>query len=531
MTDIDAARRAENFPVASWLLPRDVRARARDFYAFARAADDVADAPALSASEKRARLAAMKPAADPLGPEARDLLRAFEQDVAKARYADWDELMAYCRLSAAPVGRYLVRVAGGGAAAWPATDALCAALQVLNHLQDCAQDYRRLDRVYLPRDWMAAAGATVDDLAQARTSPALRRVFDRMLDGVDGLLEQARPVHAAVGHPMLGREAAGIRAIAKRLSRALRRRDPLAGRVALAKPLAAWTFAAGALFPAGGGTDALARTGVRGSSFYWAMRILPAPKRDAMFALYAFCRAVDDIADGSGGPEEKRARLALWRADVEALFAGQPPSLAEVRALAGPVAAFGLAREDFLDLVSGMEQDAAGPVRMADMAELLDYCDKVAGTVGRSAGRIFGADPALGPRVAEHLGTALQLTNIVRDVAEDAARDRLYLPADLLARHGIAAGAPRAVLAHPALPEVLAALSAEAERRFASARAAMAACGRCMRPARVMMEVYSRLLGRLRRRAWAHVSRADGGRPRLSWPEKGWIVFRYGVLG
>lgn len=259
----------ENFPVASRLLPAHVRPHVMAFYAFARAADDIADAPGLSAAEKRAHLERLGEQlrggdAEPAGPApalrrslgetgvtpqyAHDLLSAFLRDADNPPARDWADLMDYCRLSAAPVGRYLIDLTGGaGEDGYAASDALCAALQVLNHLQDVRDDYLRLRRIYMPADWMAEAGAAASDLAQGASTPAVRRVIRRMLEGVDQLLAQARPLPAAIRSRALAREAAGILAIAHALARKLRARDPLAGRVALSKPYAALLFLGGAL--------------------------------------------------------------------------------------------------------------------------------------------------------------------------------------------------------------------------------------------------------------------------------------------
>ena len=165
-----------------------------------------------------------------------DLTRAFKQDAVKLRYDDWDDLMGYCNLSAAPVGRYLVDLHGESPAAYPASDALCNALQVLNHLQDCGEDYKALNRVYLPRDWMAAAGTGVEALGETRSGTALRRVLDRCLDGTDGLLALADPLPSRLRNRRFAMEAAAIVAIARKLGAELRRRDPLAERVVLTKP-------------------------------------------------------------------------------------------------------------------------------------------------------------------------------------------------------------------------------------------------------------------------------------------------------
>jgi farnesyl-diphosphate farnesyltransferase len=233
-----------------------LRAQIHAYYAFARNADDIADSPALPPAEKLARLDAMEavltggrregsPSAARLRAvlaasavsdvHARELLVAFRQDATKTRYASWAELMEYCRYSAAPVGRYVLDVHGESRAAWPASDALCAALQVLNHLQDCAKDLRDLDRCYIPQDWLAEQGLTTDDLARPETVPALRAVFDRMLDATATLNAQAAALPAAVKSRRLRAETAIIGALARRLATRLRHGDPLAARVKLSR--------------------------------------------------------------------------------------------------------------------------------------------------------------------------------------------------------------------------------------------------------------------------------------------------------
>ncbi len=248
----------ENFPVASRLVPAELRPHVHSFYLCVRAADDVADDPDRPPEEKTALLAAMDDAlqgkGDP-GPEtraahdlvaslqqtgvgaehARHLLQAFVMDVTKLRYRNWSDLVNYCRYSAAPVGRYLLDLHGEDRAIWPATDALCMALQVLNHLQDCKEDYRTLDRVYIPQPWLREEGIDVDALAADKASPALRKVLDRTLDRTDELIIQAHKAVPLLNNRGLRLETAIITAIAERLSAKLRRRDPVAGRVELGR--------------------------------------------------------------------------------------------------------------------------------------------------------------------------------------------------------------------------------------------------------------------------------------------------------
>jgi squalene synthase HpnD len=264
-----------------------------------------------------------------------------------------------------------------------------------------------------------------------------------------------------------------------------------------------------------------------GTSFYWAMRLLPAEKRRAMFAVYAFCREVDDIADEPGPVDEKKRRLEQWRNAIDALYAGRA-SLPLTHALAGPVECFALRRADFLAIIDGMGMDAAERVRLADCDELRLYCDRVACAVGRLSTRIFGMETDSGERLAFSLGQALQLTNILRDLREDAERDRLYLPADLLAAAGIGdTDVVADVLRHRRLADVCAKIAETARECFAEARAIIAGSDRRqIRPAVVMMEVYRRTFHRLVARGWQRWAEPVAVPP----AEKLWIAVRYGLL-
>jgi squalene synthase HpnC len=258
----------ENFPVGSWLLPARLRPHIKCFYAFARAIDDIADNPDLGADDKVARLDGFARAllGDELGPgydtavlmreslaetgiaarHCLDLVAAFKQDATKLRYRDWDDLMGYCVLSAAPVGRYLLDLHGGSRQGYGPSDALCMALQVINHVQDCGDDFRALDRVYLPLDWLEAEGAAVEDLGGGATGPALRRALGRALDATEDLMGRARTLPAGLHSRRLGLESGAIVAIAERLLELLRRHDPLARRVRLSKAGYLWCCLKGA---------------------------------------------------------------------------------------------------------------------------------------------------------------------------------------------------------------------------------------------------------------------------------------------
>jgi presqualene diphosphate synthase len=262
------------------------------------------------------------------------------------------------------------------------------------------------------------------------------------------------------------------------------------------------------------------------TSFYWAMRFLPKARREAMFVVYAFCREVDDIADSGDAPAAKMTALASWRREIDAIYEGAP-RLPLSRALAGAVRSYDLRRDDFIAIVAGMEMDAREDIVAPSLNELDLYCDRVACAVGRISARIFGAPQDQADRVANALGRALQLTNILRDLTEDAARGRLYLPRELLDKHGIKDRVPNAVLAHRALPAVCAEIAVMARRRFAESDAAMKACPPgTMRPAAVMGAVYADILARLEKRGWRRID----DRVSVPAPVKLWYALRYGFL-
>jgi hydroxysqualene synthase len=253
----------ENFPVGSWLLPAHLRPHIAVYYNFARAIDDIADNPDTPPDEKIKRLSEFERAvlgdSDPdpayaTGHRMRDSLKetgttpqhcldlvdAFKQDAVKGRYDDWDDLMHYCIRSAAPVGRYLLDLHGGSVDGYGPSDALCNALQVINHLQDCQDDYQTMDRVYLPGDWMAEDGATVEQLDHDKAAPGIRKVIDRCLDATDELMTEARRLPSGLKSKRLAMESAFIVRIADALIKRLREEDPVAGRVQLSKPGFVW---------------------------------------------------------------------------------------------------------------------------------------------------------------------------------------------------------------------------------------------------------------------------------------------------
>jgi squalene synthase HpnD len=262
-----------------------------------------------------------------------------------------------------------------------------------------------------------------------------------------------------------------------------------------------------------------------GSSFYTAMRILPRAQREAMFEVYAFCRKVDDIAD-SPGPRDKRLdQLKLWHQDIDALYAGS--SVSRAKSLMVPIRTFGLKREDFHAIIDGMEMDVVDDIRAPAWIKLDAYCDRVASAVGRLSVRIFGVEEKPGISLAHHLGRALQLTNILRDIDEDAEVGRLYLPREELQANGINTSDPAAVLAHPGLPKVCEAVIARARMHFAEADKIMAkARRRTVRAPRIMSEAYRAILAALLKRGFAAPRKAI----KVSKPRLLLIIVRYAFI-
>ena len=259
-------------------------------------------------------------------------------------------------------------------------------------------------------------------------------------------------------------------------------------------------------------TPAQLQSQVSGSSFYAGMRVLPKAEREAMYAIYAFCRAVDDIADDQEGDRAGRAAaLDRWRADIASLYAGGPPGQAAL--VAEAVQRFGLDRADFDAVIDGMAMDVERDIRWPRHAELDLYCDRVASAVGRLSVRVFGMDEEPGRALAFHLGRALQLTNILRDIDEDAAIGRVYLPWEGIAAAGIPLTVPLEVVADPRIDEVARGVAAEAETHYAKARAILATRprGHLIAP-RLMAAAYAKVLARMEQVGW----RAPRSRVRVS---------------
>jgi phytoene synthase len=265
----------------------------------------------------------------------------------------------------------------------------------------------------------------------------------------------------------------------------------------------------------------------QGSSFYAAMRLMAKPEREAMFAIYAFCRAVDDIADdGVGTREQRHAELAAWRADLESLYAGRPAARASF--LTGVMQRYGLRKADFLSVIDGMDMDVAEDIRAPSLETLDLYCERVASAVGRLSIKVFGMEEGPGFALAHHLGRALQLTNILRDLDEDACMGRLYLPREYLQEAGIEATDPREAISDPAVDGACRNVAQRAHEHFEQAARVLRSRpkGRIRTP-RLMGAVYSEILREMEKQGWA----PPRHRVRLSKPRLARIVLANGLIG
>jgi phytoene synthase len=255
------------------------------------------------------------------------------------------------------------------------------------------------------------------------------------------------------------------------------------------------------------------------------MRILPRIRREAIFEIYGFCRAVDDVADREAPREERLAELKHWRANVDALYRGAPPT--PLKGLAGAVETFGLDKKDMLAVIEGMEMDVSEDIRAPDCVTLDLYCDRVASAVGRLCVKVFGMAPPEGEQLAHHLGRALQLTNILRDLDEDAAIGRLYLPREALHDAGITTRDPLSALADGRIGQACAALVERAREHFRHADEIMRRCPRwTVRAPRLMAEAYKLKLNALVARGWLPPRQAIS----VSRLDLLWVIARYAFV-
>jgi phytoene synthase len=488
-----ARAQGENFPVASRLLGRRERADLLAIYGFARLVDELGDRyegdrlKALDWVEAELDRAFAGAATHPLlialqptlraralarAPFVR-LIEANRLDQRVSRYRSWEELRDYCRLSADPVGELVLAVFGVRDATRIAlSDSICTALQLTEHCQDIAEDLAH-GRIYLPSEELARFGVSEADLAQPSAGPHVRRLIAfeverarTMLDDGAPLIAQL-PLRAALA---VAAFAAGGRAALAAIER--REHDVLAGPPRASRRMLALAFAAAladasrqlrplagrrrrsaaragarmsAIEQAYAECEAITRT--RAANFYWGIRLLAPARRRALSAAYALARRVDDIGDGELPREEKLRGLAAEEAALAEIARGTPPPAADpvLLALADAHARFSLPLEAFLELIEGVRMDVLG-VSYETFDELVLYCRRVAGAIGRICLAIFAlrgssSGEHSAQELADDLGVALQLTNILRDVREDAEHGRVYLPAADLRSFGLLNGA------------------------------------------------------------------------------------------
>ena len=422
-----ARHHRENFPIASRLLPQKARSGVMALYGFARAADDLADDPALSPAVREKALRdvdnALREGKTQGTPpwahgfmalcdarDGRDLLSAFIADQTITRCESWEAMLDYCRYSALPVGRSFLALCGEAQADTEALFALCACLQIVNHLQDIRDDYRVLGRIYLPGDWLREADVAEEELGATQCSDGLRQVIDRVLLAMRPLLERAHELPRSVHSIRLRAELRWVLAVLRLLHRRLGREDPLAARVAPGKA---------------GKLHALLLAALPSpyrSSFYWPMQLAGGDKRRALRALHGFLHAVDNAADAPGAD---KATLVAWERECHALRKGEAHTR-EGRALLPYIRRFHLRIEDLEAVVQGCRMDVDGTMHRPSPAVLTAYCERVACAPGRLILAVLGQRDEAAAALAFSLGQALQRTNILRDEAEDAVWGRCY---------------------------------------------------------------------------------------------------------
>jgi len=523
-----AAAHYENFTVGSWMLPRRLRHHLAAIYAFARTADDFADEGVAPAEVRLAQLDRWERALDeafagrPVGPvfvaladtvrrfdlpddPFRRLLRAFRADVRWRGFDDDEALLAYCADSANPVGHLVLYLFGYRDPGRQAlADRICTGLQLANFWQDLGIDVAR-GRLYLPRATLAQFGVDPMNVLRGHEDPELRRCLEAEVDRAGRLLSEGETLAVRVD-ARLGREvrlfAAGGQAILRKIaaagSRVLVQRPTLTRREKA--QLALVLLRPAAPLPAARDAYAYCRdvTERSASNFAYAFRLLGPERRDALHAVYAFCRFVDDIADG-GAHAGPAALLERWRDELDRVYAGRPTHPIGV-ALADAVRRFPLERRHFEDLIAGVAMDLARQ-RYETFEALYEYCYRVAATVGLLCVEIFGYRHPSARAYAVDLGIAFQLTNILRDVMEDAHRARVYLPLDDLRHFDVPEAALLAGRYSPHVGALMAFECGRARAYYLRARGALAAEDRAsLAPAEAMRRIYERLLDRIEAR-------------------------------
>jgi len=527
----------ENFTVGSWLLPKPTRRHIAAIYAFARTADDIADEGTETPADRLAKLDEWERRLDtalagrPQGPifvaladtatrfgipatPFHRLLQAFRRDAQFQPFATYEELREYCRCSADPVGHLILYLFGyEDRERQELADRICTGLQLANFWQDVARD-AAAGRIYLPAEDMARFGVSSEEIHAQRRTPGLRELMAFEVERARELLQSGLELGTRVDR-RLGREvalfAAGGLAVLDKIAASdfdVAARPTLSRSEKLKLVL---QVARGGVVP--GTSSGLAQrprtladayahcqeiTRRSSSNFYYAFRLLPPERREALFAVYAFCRFVDDIADDEGR-HDAATLLARWRGELEQVYGGAPSHPIAI-ALADTVRRFPLEKQHFLDLIRGVEMDLTRR-RYATFDELYEYCYLVASTVGLLCVGVFGARYASARDYAVDLGIAFQLTNILRDVDEDARRGRIYLPLDDLRRFDCQESDLLCGHYSPRVGALMAFECGRARAYYLRARSAlMVEDHGPMAPAEAMRMIYERLLGRIEAR-------------------------------
>jgi squalene synthase HpnC/squalene synthase HpnD len=582
-----AAHHYENFNVVSWLLPRRLHQHFYNLYAYCRWSDDLGDeipdrARALALLDEweeelrdcyagrpshpvfvalRETIAALDIPIEPFS----DLLIAFRRDQVTQRYPTWEDVFDYCRYSANPVGRLVLYLCGyRDAERQRLSDATCTALQLANFWQDVSRDLEK-GRIYIPLEALASHGLTEDDIVQRRFDARYVSLMKELVARTRQLFAEGMPLaqrvdpELRVDIEMFSRgglavldaiEAIGYNTLERRPSISKGKHLQLLARALFLRAFAPATSPSspapvaprglaivegGCISPGHAPTlsnfgDGVARSYVEcrrvaraaASNFYYAFFMLPEAKRNALCALYAFMRLVDDVSDTVGSVAEKQKGLTRWRAALDAAVAGDCSSHPILPAFADTIARFHIPPRYFHDLISGAEMDLT-VAEYPTFDRLREYCYRVAGTVGLTCLRVFGFDDPHAPDLAEKLGIAFQLTNILRDVPKDYEMGRVYLPLEDLERFGVR----REALARgPVTPELRALLEHEAARAWDFYREGVTLIPLVHEDARAALWALARIYSGLLRRIEARGYDVFSERVRLGAPEKTGILVR-----